>query len=100
MRFLAVAAILAVTAVVAANDETPVRTCFTKQWEERLLGKTLASEPSKHWQSNRENIFLEKDLPNPHRILRDGEPVALDYVPNRLDVRVNLDRIVVDVKCE
>ncbi|KAJ5185689.1 hypothetical protein N7491_006440 [Penicillium cf. griseofulvum] len=61
------------------------------EWINKLLGKTICD-------TSNETCFAKKDLPPSHRILKPGDLQTQEYNPERLNVYVNQDGTVHDVK--
>ncbi|PGH15599.1 hypothetical protein AJ79_02381 [Helicocarpus griseus UAMH5409] len=61
-------------------------------WAAKLLGKKLTDSAS-------DNVsFAKKDLPPSHRVLKPGDMTTMDFKPDRLNVHVNEDGTVTNVK--
>lgn len=63
------------------------------EWLSKLMGKTLTDSTNDH------SSFSRKDLPSNHRVLEPESDVTdMDHSPDRLNVYVDKDGIVKDVK--
>ncbi|PGH27374.1 hypothetical protein AJ80_00852 [Polytolypa hystricis UAMH7299] len=61
-------------------------------WASKLLGKKLTENTT-------DTIsFATKDLPKEHRVVEPGMMVTMDHKPDRLNVHVNEDGTVTEVK--
>ncbi|KAK7536005.1 uncharacterized protein J3D65DRAFT_627071 [Phyllosticta citribraziliensis] len=59
----------------------------TGDWEEKLLGKKIGDA--------HDNVtFAKQDLPEEHRIIKQGEMVTQDHKPERLNIHVDDDGTV------
>ncbi|PGH30472.1 hypothetical protein GX50_06763 [[Emmonsia] crescens] len=61
-------------------------------WAAKLLGKKLTESTSDTMS------FAKKDLPAAHRVVQPGMAMTMDYRPDRLNVHVNEDGTVTNVK--
>jgi len=61
-------------------------------WTTKLMGKTLTDSSSDH------SSFAKKDLPANHRVVEAGGMVSMDHNPDRLNVHVDKDGTVKNVK--
>ncbi|OBU01361.2 hypothetical protein VE01_00018 [Pseudogymnoascus verrucosus] len=59
----------------------------TQDWTNRLMGKTIGDE-------NSVTTFAMSDLPENTRIIPEGQPAALDFQENRLNVHLGKDGTV------
>ncbi|PNS19831.1 hypothetical protein CAC42_7798 [Sphaceloma murrayae] len=61
------------------------------QWASKLMGKKIGD-------SHDETTFAKTDLPQKHRVLKPGDGMTMDFVPDRLNVHVDEGGVVKDVK--
>ncbi|KAK0660039.1 hypothetical protein DIS24_g3656 [Lasiodiplodia hormozganensis] len=59
----------------------------TEEWTNHLVGKKIG-DTSDHI------TFAKKDLPESHRIVKEGDIVTADHVPDRLNIHVADDGTV------
>ncbi|OBT90318.1 hypothetical protein VE02_03369 [Pseudogymnoascus sp. 03VT05] len=59
----------------------------TQDWTNKLMGKTIGDE-------NSVTTFAMADLPENTRIIPEGQPAALDFQENRLNVHLGKDGTV------
>ncbi|EJT76588.1 hypothetical protein GGTG_06505 [Gaeumannomyces tritici R3-111a-1] len=63
----------------------------TTEWTNKLVGKKI--EDSDH----SETVFCKRDLPEKCRVIQPGQVVTMDYVEDRLNVKVAEDGTVATV---
>ncbi|KAL2221306.1 peptidase inhibitor I78 family-domain-containing protein [Thermoascus aurantiacus ATCC 26904] len=63
-----------------------------EEWLNKLVGKKITELTTDA------NSFARKDLPESHRIIRPGDMVTMDYRPERLNVHVDDNGTVRDVR--
>ncbi|KAH8693238.1 hypothetical protein BGW36DRAFT_399943 [Talaromyces proteolyticus] len=61
-------------------------------WVEKLLGKKLTDS------TNDEISFAKTDLPSNHRVVKPNDMTTADYKPDRLNIHVDDDGTVRDVR--
>ncbi|KAE8320519.1 peptidase inhibitor I78 family-domain-containing protein [Aspergillus sergii] len=61
------------------------------EWLNKLAGKTITEGTSDV------TTFAKKDLPQPHRIVKPGDMMTMDYKPERLNVHLDEKGTVHDV---
>jgi len=59
----------------------------TSDWQNKLLGKKIGD-------SSDEITFAKKDLPEKHRVVKEGDMVTMDHDPDRLNIHVADDGTV------
>lgn len=60
-----------------------------EEWASKLEGKTLISVDKESSISKKDldsNVFFEKDLPKPYRLIGPNQMVTRDFRPDRLNV--------------
>ncbi|KAL1961627.1 hypothetical protein VTN77DRAFT_1377 [Rasamsonia byssochlamydoides] len=62
------------------------------EWINKLLGKKLTESTTDV------NCFAKKDLPPLHRVLKRGDVTTMDYQPDRLNIHVDDDGTIRDVR--
>ncbi|KAI9013916.1 hypothetical protein CLU79DRAFT_767569 [Phycomyces nitens] len=68
----------------------------SEEWIMRLLGKTIVDKDDETTVSSCD-VFYEADLPEPYRVLGPGSIMTRDFIPNRLNVFVDDNKIVTNV---
>ncbi|KAL1992353.1 hypothetical protein VTN49DRAFT_4385 [Thermomyces lanuginosus] len=63
------------------------------EWLTKLVGKKLTDESTSN-----ELFFAKKDLPASHRVVKPGDMTTMDFRPDRLNIHVDDDGTVRDVK--
>lgn len=61
-------------------------------WMSKLMGKKLTDSAGDH------SSFSKKELPSNHRVVEPNGVMTMDYSPDRLNVHVDEEGIVRDVK--
>ncbi|KAK2742555.1 hypothetical protein FQN57_005181 [Myotisia sp. PD_48] len=61
-------------------------------WVNKLMGKKLTDS------TTNETCFAKTELPETHRILKPGDFGTMDFVPNRLNVYIDEQNTVTNVK--
>ncbi|KAI0997280.1 hypothetical protein K3495_g10906 [Podosphaera aphanis] len=64
-----------------------------KQWRSKLIGKMIVESAEVKSTTNVE-VFAKTDLPHGTRVIRPGQPVTLDFRPDRLNVNIDDQDIV------
>jgi len=59
----------------------------TSDWQNKLMGKKIGD-------SSDEITFAKTDLPEKHRVVKQGDFVTSDHVPERLNIHVGDDGTV------
>ncbi|GAD96628.1 conserved hypothetical protein [Paecilomyces variotii No. 5] len=62
------------------------------EWVNKLMGKKLTDS------TNDATSFAKKDLPQTHRVVKPGDMTTMDHNPDRLNIHVDDDGTVRDVK--
>ncbi|KAL3473799.1 hypothetical protein BJX99DRAFT_233063 [Aspergillus californicus] len=63
-----------------------------EEWLIKLAGKKISET------SSDDTSFAKKDLPESHRILKPGDGVTMDYKPERMNIHVDENNTVHDVR--
>ncbi|KAF2223042.1 hypothetical protein BDZ85DRAFT_262872 [Elsinoe ampelina] len=61
------------------------------QWASKLMGKKIGEKHD-------EVTFAKSDLPSKHRVIGPNQGMTMDFVPERLNVHVDDNGVVKDVK--
>ncbi|KAI9376765.1 peptidase inhibitor I78 family-domain-containing protein [Aspergillus egyptiacus] len=64
----------------------------TDEWLNKLMGKKLSDSASDA------TSFAKKDLPESHRIVKPGDMMTMDHRPERLNIHVDENDNVRDVR--
>ncbi|KAK5167942.1 uncharacterized protein LTR77_006509 [Saxophila tyrrhenica] len=59
----------------------------TSKWMNDLAGKKIG-------ESSNETTFAKKDLPQEHRIVKEGDMMTMDHKPDRLNIHTKEDGTV------
>ncbi|KAK3047523.1 hypothetical protein LTR09_011027 [Extremus antarcticus] len=59
----------------------------TSKWMSDLAGKKIGD-------SSNETTFAKKDLPQDHRIVKEGDMMTMDHKPDRLNIHTKEDGTV------
>ncbi|KAL1304229.1 hypothetical protein AAFC00_000649 [Neodothiora populina] len=59
----------------------------TNKWMNELMGKKIGD-------SSDQVTFAKKDLPEQHRIVKEGDMMSMDHKPDRLNIHVGDDGTV------
>ncbi|KAJ1504527.1 hypothetical protein HMI56_001587 [Coelomomyces lativittatus] len=70
-------------------------TTTLKQWEQKLIGKKYV--PSVGTSSSSKNEIHPSDLPVNSRVIKPDSVVTLDYIPDRLNLRINEGSVISSV---
>lgn len=59
----------------------------TEEWQNKLMGKKIGDNTD-------EVTFAKRELPETHRVIKDGDMKSMDHNPDRLNIHVDSDGTV------
>ncbi|KAF2762033.1 hypothetical protein EJ05DRAFT_507628 [Pseudovirgaria hyperparasitica] len=59
----------------------------SSDWQTKLMGKKIG-------ETSNETTFAKKDLPETHRVVKEGDMMTMDHNPDRLNIHVGEDNTV------